>query len=121
MKVLSIRQPWAWLIVNGHKDVENRSWFTKYRGEFLIHAGKKLDLDGYQWVLSEMGITLPQLKDFKCGGIVGKATIIDCVTEHKSKWFSGLYGFVLKGAEPLSFVPMKGRLGFFEVDVKNKF
>src|SRR5438045_8559495 len=39
MKALSIRQPWAWLIVNGHKPVENRSWSTKYTGKLLIHAG----------------------------------------------------------------------------------
>jgi hypothetical protein len=39
MKALSIKQPWAWLIVNGHKDIENRDWRSdnpglKYRGEF---------------------------------------------------------------------------------------
>jgi hypothetical protein len=38
VKALSIRQPWAWLIANGHKDIENRSWNTNYRGAFLIHA-----------------------------------------------------------------------------------
>ncbi|MCB2188832.1 MAG: ASCH domain-containing protein [Deltaproteobacteria bacterium] len=38
MKCLSIRQPWASLIVAGMKDVENRSWATKYRGPVLIHA-----------------------------------------------------------------------------------
>ena len=31
MKAISIRQPWAWLVVNGHKDVENRTWRTKHR------------------------------------------------------------------------------------------
>jgi len=35
---LSVRQPWAWLIVNGHKDVENRTWSTQHRGDILIHA-----------------------------------------------------------------------------------
>jgi hypothetical protein len=40
MKALSIRQPWAWLIVNGYKDIENRSWATKFRGPVLIHAAK---------------------------------------------------------------------------------
>jgi hypothetical protein len=37
---LSIRQPWAWLIVNGFKDLENRSWSTAFRGPVWIHAGK---------------------------------------------------------------------------------
>lgn len=40
MKALSIRQPWAWLIVHGGKDIENRSWHTKFRGRFLVHAAK---------------------------------------------------------------------------------
>ena len=43
MKALSIKQPWAWLIVNGFKDIENRTWRTKIRGEFLIHAGIEAD------------------------------------------------------------------------------
>ena len=38
MKVIVIRQPWAWLIVNGFKDIENRSWATRYRGSLLIQA-----------------------------------------------------------------------------------
>jgi hypothetical protein len=37
MKALSIQQPWAWAIIAGHKDVENRSWYTHHRGSLLIH------------------------------------------------------------------------------------
>ena len=44
---LSIRQPWAWLIVNGYKDIENRDWKTHYRGRFYVHAGKQFDKAGY--------------------------------------------------------------------------
>lgn len=40
MKALSVRQPYAWLIVNGIKDIENRTWRTGYRGPVLIHASK---------------------------------------------------------------------------------
>jgi hypothetical protein len=36
MKALSIMQPWAWLIVNGHKAIENRNWRCHYRGPVLI-------------------------------------------------------------------------------------
>jgi ASCH domain len=43
MKALSVRQPWAWLIIAGHKDVENRSWTTTYRGPLLIHAARRPD------------------------------------------------------------------------------
>src|SRR5216683_3431530 len=43
MKALSIQQPFAWLIVNGYKDIENRTWNTNYKGFVLIHAGKQVD------------------------------------------------------------------------------
>jgi len=43
MKILSIRQPWAALIVSGAKDVENRTWPTRYRGPLLVHAAKRSD------------------------------------------------------------------------------
>ena len=35
---LSIQQPWAWFIVNGYKDVENRTWSTKFRGRPMTTA-----------------------------------------------------------------------------------
>lgn len=41
MKALSIKQPWAHLIVSGVKDVENRSWKTNYRGRIFVHASKQ--------------------------------------------------------------------------------
>ena len=43
--VLSVRQPWAWLLCEGLKDVENRNWRTNYRGELFIHAGKSFSGD----------------------------------------------------------------------------
>ena len=43
MKALSIRQPWAWLIVAGYKDVENRTWATDFRGRIYVHAGQRYD------------------------------------------------------------------------------
>ena len=43
MKALAIRQPYAWLIVNGHQKEESRPWLTHYRGPFLVHATKAID------------------------------------------------------------------------------
>ena len=119
MKALSIRQPWAWLIVHGHKDVENRSWPTKFRGRFFVHASQKFDHDGYLWVRRHFPkIKMPLPGHFPTGAIVGYATLTDCVTKSKSKWFAGEnYGFVIEGAGahvgPLS---LKGKLGFFETE-----
>ena len=42
LKVIVVRQPWAWLIVHGFKDIENRSWKTRYRGTLLIQASANL-------------------------------------------------------------------------------
>ena len=116
MKALSIRQPWAWLIVHRHKDIENRNWPTKFRGPVLIHASKGMTRDEYAAAFAtaeEQGIELPPFEDLPRGGIVGQATIADCVQAHASPWFFGDYGFVLADAEPLPFCPCKGRLGFF--------
>jgi hypothetical protein len=115
VKALSLRQPWAWLVAAGHKDVENRTWATHYRGEFLIHAAKTFDHEGYERVLREMCPALPAPAEFERGGIVGVAELVDCVTQHNSPWFWGPYGFVLRDARPLPFHPLRGMLGFFPV------
>ena len=116
MKALSIQQPWAWLIVNGYKDIENRTWSTNERGERLIHAGKKIDSDGYHFVRREFPqILLPTV--FDLGGIVGKVRIVDCVSRHQSRWFFGPYGFVMKEQAPLPFFAVRGQLGFFDVEL----
>jgi len=118
MKALSIRQPWAWLIVNGHKDIENRSWPTRVRGPVLIHAAKgmtRFEYEDAQGLAEHLGITLPPPDKLERGGIVGRATITGCVEESNSPWFFGRYGFVIVGALALPFDPMPGRLGFFDV------
>lgn len=118
MKAISIQQPWAWLIVNGFKDIENRDWPTRFRGRISIHAGKKFDKEGYEWVKSEFPeIPLPAPHEFDRGGLVGAATIIDCVTESSSPWFFGQYGFVIADATPSPLAHCRGQLGIFIADV----
>lgn len=41
MKALTVKQPWAALIISGVKNVENRSWATAHRGELAIHSSLK--------------------------------------------------------------------------------
>lgn len=115
MKALSIQQPWAWLIVNGHKDIENRTWSTRFRGVFLVHAGRDFDRDGYRYLRSRHDIIMPEEKDFRRGGIVGSAELIACVDSYDSQWFSGPYGFVLKECLPLPFESLPGSLRVFPV------
>lgn len=121
MNALSIRQPWAWLIVNGHKDIENRSWTTRFRGPFLVHAAQGMTREEYEdcraFALNiRPEIEFPAFEALERGGIVGKADITGVVDadSNSSRWFFGPYGFVLKDAEPLPFRTMRGKLGFFE-------
>ncbi|HCD33310.1 MAG TPA: hypothetical protein DER01_12950 [Phycisphaerales bacterium] len=125
MLCLSIRQPWAWLILNVGKDIENRSWPTNVRGRILIHASKGCTRAEY-WDAVDYaniavdekyrgrGIAVPALKEIERGGIVGSVEIVDCVNQSESKWFMGDFGFVLRDPQILLFDPCGGRLGFFK-------
>jgi len=118
LPVLSIRQPWAWLILHGGKDIENRNWPTRFRGTFLIHAGKGMTRLEYEQALDvadDCGKSLPPFETLQRGGIVGQAKIVDCVSRSDSPWFFGEFGFVLKDAQPLEFFACKGALGFFNL------
>lgn len=128
---LSIMQPWAWLIANGHKDIENRDWRypPKFRGRFLIHAGKAVDQESLTDLIVGVhpvtgqplkGALAAQLKagyELPRGGIVGVATLADVVTQSSSPWFVGQLGFVIRDAEPLPFMPCRGALGFFRPEL----
>lgn len=72
-------------------------------------------LDDYDRALIVHGRCLPSENDLERGGIVGSVEIVNLVTESKSKWFSGPYGFVLRDPQPLPFRPCKGALGLFHV------
>lgn len=118
MKALSIRQPWAWLVVNGHKDVENRDWPTNYRGRLVIHTGAKVDedaVDAYQ-LAESLGITIPPLSSLPRGGIVGMVELVDTVRESSSPWFTGPVGFALDIPVEWPLSPMPGSLYLFDVD-----
>jgi len=114
-RALSIRQPWADAIIWHGKDIENRDWWTDFRGTVCIHAAKawgaaeKADLD---FVERTTGMKL-EVSQPLLGGIIGVAEIVDCVKASNSPWFFGTYGFVLRNACAVPFIPVKGALGFF--------
>ena len=76
MKALTIKQPWASLIINEYKKYEFRSWKTNYRGKILIHAGKTLEK-------SMLKRFEDYNLDYKCGYIIGEANITDCIKVDK--------------------------------------
>lgn len=73
MKVLTIKQPWATLIMQGDKRFEFRSWQTKYRGDLLIHAGKGVDKEAMKRLSKYLPEELPY------GRILGQVKLVDCI------------------------------------------
>jgi hypothetical protein len=142
VKVLSLRQPWAWFVVHGGKRIENRVWNTGFRGEFLLHAAKGMTRDEYDsakemlhdvcGVASLVPYDLPSYDTIERGGIVGVARLVG-VVRPRHEWCScdgGVpshyppdvewrwhmreqYGFVLDRVRALPFTACKGSLGFF--------
>lgn len=113
---LSVKQPWDYLIVNGHKNIENRTWSTPYRGLLLIHAGKGMAVEEYndcRIYAGERGVQIPNFATLERGGIVGTARLVDCAKAHSSPWFAGTIGWVLEDAQSIDFIPCLGQLGLF--------
>jgi hypothetical protein len=111
MKILTVRQPWASLIVAGLKDVENRSWSTKYRGRLGIHAAMRFD----QGAIDAHGHLLDD--DLPLGALLGSIMLMDCIMDSRSEWaVPGEWHWIL--AEPRKRVQprrMKGRLGLWQL------
>lgn len=146
MKALSLRQPWAAIVLFHGKRIENRRWYTSFRGPFLIHASKGMTHREFDEALEcarrVLGDKCPNEADLRAqlqfGGIVGRAQIVDVVAprpdpplidikhyypsdigEDYWRWhFPEQFGFVLADVEPLTFVPYVGHLGFFDADVE---
>ena len=68
MKALSLKQPWAVLILQGKKKIEIRKWNTKFRGEFLIHSSKIPD---------KKAMKKFSFEELPCGFIIGKAELVE--------------------------------------------
>jgi predicted transcriptional regulator len=126
MKCLSLKQPFADLLAHGEKTIELRKWNTSFRGEFLIHASKTIDIE------SSERLDMNSNK-FTIGAIIGSAFLYDVKEysnreefendRHKhfsviTKYFEGYrYGFLIRDAKLLKNpIPYPGKLRFFEVD-----
>ena len=124
MKVLTIREPWASLIINGYKKYEFRSWKTNYRGVVLIHAGKGIDKD--------MLCIADKYKINICPGeILGEVNITDCIKvdnnfnqmlkKDNSLVYHGNYcdNYAWKIENVKKYdktIPVKGKLGLWNYD-----
>ena len=128
MKVLTIKQPWATLIMQGDKRFEFRSWQTKYRGELLIHAGKGID----KQAMKRLAKYLPENIPF--GKILGKVKLVDCIKMspefkemllkenneiYNKSSFQENFGWQLTDVEIFEKpIEAKGHLSLWEYDLK---
>lgn len=136
LPALSVRQPWAWLIVHGFKDFENRRWGSRYPAraqirdhapfDVLIHASAGMteaDYDEARQVLRHINhlrfqdgladIVLPPRAALQRGGIVGRCRVVGWSESPANSPWAFTSGLILDQAEPLPFTPCKGALGFF--------
>lgn len=72
MKVLTVKEPWASLIINGYKKYEFRSWKTSFRGKILIHAGKSVKKNNLD-LFNDYNL------DYSFGCIIGEVELVDCI------------------------------------------
>ena len=120
MKTLSLKQPFAELILQRKKKIELRKWNTKFRGRFLIHSSKIPDREN----MSKFGFD-----ELPLGFIIGEANLIDVKKYESNKEFSkdknlhladsswGSYGFILKNAKRIKPISAKGKLNFWDFNL----
>jgi len=125
---LSIKQPWATLVVHGIKTIELRSWRTERRGWVYIHTGRGVESSPAAW--AHVPNNLASFAEQR-GGIIGRVRIVGCKEystraafaadrgKHlvPARWYSGsrLFGFECADAAPLDLIPCKGQLFFWNV------
>jgi len=100
--IISIRQPYAWLILKGWKDCENRTWVSHFSGRVLIHASLNLDdyIETAEGLRKYTGISIPKMNEIDAGGIVGVADFWPQFTHASlrpySQWFTGPRAWPIK-------------------------
>lgn len=121
-KCISVRQPWADLIVKGIKNLENRQWTTSYRGLLLIHAPLKFNKDDYGMLNKKgFGDILIGMLQYPLGAIVGAVELEHCfqstTTAFFSEWAENDAKYWWKLVNAVKFlkpIPWKGQLSIFD-------
>jgi hypothetical protein len=118
---LSVRQPWAELILAGVKTIEVRTWKTSHRGRLWIHAGKAIDSNA---------CTAYELKPdaLVVGSIAGTVEVSDCFAFTEQTWRSlysshlnlvpfdpRFFGWILRNPRRTSPIPYRGTLGLMKI------
>lgn len=112
---ITVHRPWAYAIAHLGKACENRTWNCRLQpGTWLaIHAGKRFDRKGAEWIVSELGLALPDGGGET--GIVAIARFQANITSSSSPWFFGPVGWQLDRVVPVEPVPINGQQGLWRV------
>lgn len=123
---ISIRQPYAWAVVAGHKDVENRSAsvagrLRKLAGqEIAIHAAWNMADSEWdeaaRWMRQNIGVEPPHPDEMFYGGVIGFATVGAVIEQSRSIWFDGPFGIKLINPRPVDYVKCRGWPGVFRLE-----
>ena len=128
-KALSVRQPYAYLLVAGIKTCENRTWPTHHRGTLVIHAGAKpMTKEDWEWlddIHKDLGQPPADRDDIllRTSGIVGAVYLADVVARPDPDWELGWWdgaslAWMISGCQQVAeFTHLKGRLGLFDVEL----
>lgn len=129
MKVISIKEPFATLLMLNIKHIETRSWKTNYRGELYIHAsGKSV---AKEFLTND--IVLELIKDMKMnyGNIICKGNLVDCIYMDETfieeikkntceyacgSYEVGRYAWIFDKLEPIKPISTKGKLNIWDYD-----
>ena len=134
MRVITVRQPWAWAIVHGGKDVENRTRniVGSYRGPVAIHAAKKIASLDEEWADRLVGVIPRDDDSYPLAAIIG---VVDLVGVHDvekcrdpsdpwpatlcSAWAMwGQLHLELANPRAIDPIPAKGKLGLWRPDAE---
>ena len=132
MKVLSIKEPHASLLLTPYKNIETRSWKTNYRGPILLHASKSFGSGPEIGTLIDLFKDAGLRKHFLAGFIYAKAELVDCklMTEQNIEelkrenpmeilcgyYSPGRYMWILKNIEPINLIKIDGHLGLWNYE-----
>lgn len=137
IKVLTIKEPWIWLILNRGKDVENRTWKTNYRGRLYLHSSQNFDFNALNkvWEMDKK-LCSEIIKVFKIeynseskkascnnkasfGKILGAVDLVDCISNCDSVWAeSGQNHWVLENPKLIEKpISCKGKLSIWTLNV----
>lgn len=132
MRALSVKEPWATLILRHGKDTENRTWEMRYRGPLVIHASLKPDFgprdwEDVRWSFTCPGVfippvTLPERYEdigIMPGYALGIVDVVGCDRKQTSRWDMP-YQWHIRLANPRPFArpfPVKGQLGIFDIQI----